>query len=86
MEYELHELERITRIVFGKFVGPWSVVRGLWSSYNHAAQLNNITTAIKLKAVIAIRVLLEILVNVFMSEILWVNKIRRNYICRPSLT
>ena len=31
------------------------------------------------------RALSEILVIVFMSEILWVNKILRNYICRPSL-
>jgi len=27
----------------------------------------------------------EILVNVFMREILWVNKILKNNICRPSL-
>jgi len=53
--------------------------------YDQAAQLNNITTPIKLKAVIAIRALSEILVNVFMSEILWVNKVLKNYICRPSL-
>jgi len=55
------------------------------SFYNQAAQLNSITTPIKLKAVIAIRALSEILVNVFMSEILWVNKILKNNICRPSL-